>query len=363
VPYFVRIIPKSPRERLGGAIYGFGMSESQLLERVIRPYERGEPITLQGRTVPAGEIAEITVTKAVDHVGGHPLSQLRTVWSQDRRSAGEWLVKNATDVTDTYVRSQAGRQSAKPERAQPAEETQPGRGGARAEAQLTWLKIPLAVVGAIASLTSLVLAPHWLQGLAAGVVLTAVPLHRRLLQSPPARGAIAIVAAAGALLALVGWKLESTSTGDDQLPTASIVRPTDGAHVPYRVRVAGTSEGIPLESRPWLFVQSNDGDLYPQGGDNGNNVMIDRADQSWCGYAYFGAPDRSSAGKRYVLIVALATHAAERRLEREMLDQPIGQVPHWRSLPAGFTELGDPRVLTRLPRAQTKEQLEEGESC
>jgi hypothetical protein len=112
-----------------------------------------------------------------------------------------------------------------------------------------------------------------------------------------------------------------------------------------------------------LFVQSNDGDLYPQGGDNGNNVMMDRADQSWCGFAYFGVPDRSSAGKRYVLIVALATHAAERRLEGEMQGSPIGQVPHWHSLPAGFEKLGDPRVLTRLPRTQTQEQLEESKSC
>jgi hypothetical protein len=112
-----------------------------------------------------------------------------------------------------------------------------------------------------------------------------------------------------------------------------------------------------------LFVQSNDGDLYPQGGDNGNNVMMDRADQSWCGYAYFGVPDRSSAGKRYVLIVALATHGAERRLEREMQGRPIGQVPHWRSLPAGFEQLGDARVLTRLPHAQAQEQLEEPKSC
>src|SRR3954451_18802980 len=88
MPYFVRIIPKSHRERLDGAIYGFDMSESQLLERVIWPYERSEPITLQGKTLPPGEVAEIRVTKADDH---------------DRRSAGVWFVKNATDVTDKYV--------------------------------------------------------------------------------------------------------------------------------------------------------------------------------------------------------------------------------------------------------------------
>lgn len=364
MPYFVRIIPRSPRERLGGAIYGFDMSESQLLERVIRPYERGEPITLQGRTVPPDEVAEITVTRADDHVGGHPLSQLRRMWRQDRRSAGEWFVKNATNVTDTYVRGQPGRRNAKAEQTQPTEETKSGPGGARTEAQMpTWLKVSLAIAVAIASLTPLLLAPHWLQGLAAGMIVAAVLLHRRLSRSPRAWWTIVIVAGAGALLALVGWRLESTSTEDDHLPTASIATPTDGAHVPYRVRVAGASEGIPLDSRLWLFVQSNDGDLYPQGGDNGNNVMMDRADQSWCGYAYFGVPNRSSAGKRYVLIVALATHGAERRLEREMQGRPIGQVPHWRSLPAGFEQLGDARVLTRLPHAQTREQLEEPKSC
>ncbi len=340
------------------------MSESQLLERVIGPYERGEPITLQGRTVQPGDIAEIAITRADDHVDGHPLSLVRRMWRQDRRATGEWLVKNATDVTDTYVRGQPERPSAKAERTQPTEETKSGPGGSRTEAQIPiWLKVSLAIAGAIAGLIPLLQAPHWLQGLAAGVIGAAVLLYRRLSRSPPAGWAIAIIAGAGALLALVGWRLESTSTGDDHLPTASIATPTDGAHVPYRVRVAGTAEGIPLDSRPWLFVQSNDGDLYPQGGNNGNNVLIDRADQSWCGYAYFGVPDRSSAGERYALIVALATHGAERRLEREMQSQPIGQVPHWRSLPAGFEQLGDARVLTRLPQAQTQEQLEETKGC
>jgi hypothetical protein len=357
MPYFVRIIPSSPRERLGGAIYGFNMSESQLLERVIWPYERGEPITLQGTTVPPGEVAEIRVTKA-DHVGGHPLSQLQRMWRQDRRSAGEWFVKNATDVTDRYVRSPAGGQSAKVDRTPPPE-AQSRRGDARAETELIWLKVPLAFAVVIASLTSLVLGPHWYQGLAAGMIFAAALLYRKLWQSSPPRSAIAIVVGVGALGALVGWRLESSSTGDDRLPTASIITPTEGAQVPYRVRVAGTSEGVPLDSRPWLFVQSNNGDLYPQGGDHGNNVMMDRGDQSWCGYAYLGEPDHSSAGKSYVLIVALATHAAEQRLERKM----HGQVPHWPSLPAGFKRLSDPRRLTRLARAQTREQLDESESC
>ncbi len=334
------------------------MSESQLLERVIQPYERGEPITLQGRTLPPDEVAEITVTKADDHVGGHPLSQLQRMWSQDRRSVGEWLVKTATDVTDTYVRGPAGAQSAKPQRAQPAEEIQSGHSGVGAEAQLTWLKVPLAIAVAVASLTPVVLGPHWLQGLAVGVILTATPLHRRLWQGSPTLSAIVIVVVAGALGALIGWTLDSNPTGDDHLPTASITTPAEDAQVPYRVRVTGTSNGVPLDSRPWLFVQSNDGDLYPQGGGNGNNVMIDRANQSWCGYAYLGVPDPSSAGKHYVLIVALPTHAAENRLERKMK----GQVPHWRSLPAGF-ELGDTRELTRQPRAQPQKQLGEGKRC
>lgn len=360
VPYFVRIIPRSPRERLDGPIYGFDMSESQLLERVIRPYERGEPLTLQGRTLPPGEVAEITVTKADDHVGGHPLSQLQRMWSQDRRSAGEWFVKNATDVTDKYVRGRAGGQSTQRERAESVtEELPPKHGEPVAEVELTWLKVPLAVAVAIASLTSLVLVPHWYQGLAAGMILAAALLYRKLWQGAPPWSAIAIVLGAGALGALVGWRLESPSTGDAHLPTASITTPTEGAQVPYRVRVTGTSEGVPLDSRPWLFVQANNGDLYPQGGNDGNNVMMDRADQSWCGYAYLGEPDSSSAGKSYVLIVASATHAAEQRLEHKM----HGHVPHWPSLPAGFKRLGDPRRLTRLPRAQTSEQLNESQSC
>ena len=334
------------------------MSEKQLLERVIHPYERGEWITLQGRSLPAGEVAEITVTKAVDHVGGHPLSQLQGMWTQNRRSVGEWSAKNATDVTDTYVRSHSHGQSAQVERAQPAEELQP-QASAGADPLPTWLKVLLSTVGVFASLTSIVLGPYWLQGLAIGVTLPALLLHRTLWQSSPPPSAIAIVVGFGVLGALAGWRLEPTSTGDHDLPTASIITPTEGAQVPYRVRVAGTSEGIPIDSRPWLFVQANNGDLYPQGGDDGNNVMLDLGDQSWCGYAYLGEPDRSSAGRSYVLIVALATHAANQKLERKM----HGQVPHWPSLPPGFERLGDPRRLTRLPRAQTQQQLQEIKSC
>jgi len=146
-------------------------------------------------------------------------------------------------------------------------------------------------------------------------------------------------------------------------PSASIASPSEAALVPYQVRVTGTSSDVPLTSRPWLFVQANDGDLYPQGGDHGDNVEIDRSDGSWCGYAYFGAPDSSAAGRRYALILALPSPAADRKLQRRMRTPPAGRVPHWPSLPPGFHQLAAARNVARLPDFQSKAQLAATPGC
>jgi hypothetical protein len=129
-------------------------------------------------------------------------------------------------------------------------------------------------------------------------------------------------------------------------PTGSITNPEDGAAVPYRVRVEGASKEVPLDTSPWLFVQANNGFLYPQGGSTGNTVEIDLGDGSWCGYAFFGEDAARSVGKSYSLVLALPTDRADQKLQRELEAGP--PVPHWRNLPEGFDLLAPAINVTRL---------------
>jgi hypothetical protein len=140
--------------------------------------------------------------------------------------------------------------------------------------------------------------------------------------------------------------LAHSSAEAPQGPTGSITSPEDGAAVPYRVRVEGASKEVPLDTSPWLFVQANNGFLYPQGGGTGNAVEIDRGDGSWCGFAFFGEDAARSAGKSYSLVLALPTDRADRRLQRELEAGP--PVPHWRNLPEGFDLLAPAIKVTRL---------------
>ena len=132
MPFFVRITPRSARERADGALYGFELSEDELIERVVGPYERGETITLGGRSLPTGDITKIVITKAEDGVKAHPLIQLRAKWtSGNRRGMGDWLAQNAQNVTDRCVTGPPG---SKAEGG--SEEPKPGRaveGAARSE--------------------------------------------------------------------------------------------------------------------------------------------------------------------------------------------------------------------------------------
>jgi hypothetical protein len=174
---------------------------------------------------------------------------------------------------------------------------------------------------------------------------------------------VALSLTVGCFFLLVTILLTSSSTAENHGPTAAISSPAESASVPYQVRVAGTSDDVPLDSRPWLFVQANNGFLYPQGGGHGNNVEIDRADGSWCGYAYFGERSRVSAGKEYALLLALPTPGADRKLQRQMTTLPGGKVPHWHSLPRGFHRLAPARKVIRRPDFQSKAQLEATPSC
>jgi hypothetical protein len=162
---------------------------------------------------------------------------------------------------------------------------------------------------------------------------------------------VALSFATGCVFLVVTILLADSSVGESHGPTASINDPKDGALVPYQVRVEGTSSNVPLDTSPWLFVEANDGDLYPQGGSSGNTVEISRADGSWCGYAFFGEHDARSAGRGYSLILALPTDRADQKLQRELEDGP--PAPHWRNLPQGFDQLAPARTVMRLPGARS----------
>ena len=64
MPYYhVVIWPKSPRQQAQHELYGFNLDEEQLRERFIEPYEFGEPITWEGRTLDGGDITYLKVTE------------------------------------------------------------------------------------------------------------------------------------------------------------------------------------------------------------------------------------------------------------------------------------------------------------
>lgn len=160
----------------------------------------------------------------------------------------------------------------------------------------------------------------------------------------------------GIVFLLVTIQLTKSGASGGHGPTAEISSPLEGASVPYREPVTGTSEGVPLDTQPWLIVQSSGGLLYPQGGGHGDSIIMDRFDGSWCGYAYLGEPKRSDAGEEYTLILALPTSKENRKLQRRMDSAKAGVVSRWRSLPSGFRQLGPARRVVRLPAIRAKRQ-------
>jgi hypothetical protein len=107
---FVRITPRSPRARADGALYAFDMTEDELIQRVIDPYDRGEIITLSGRSLLADDVWSIEITEITDQVLGNRLNQLRSLWTTgSRRQTGDWIARYAPSVTDRYVKGPPGR--------------------------------------------------------------------------------------------------------------------------------------------------------------------------------------------------------------------------------------------------------------
>ncbi|MGB7684425.1 MAG: hypothetical protein WBL45_01430 [Solirubrobacterales bacterium] len=345
--YFVRIIARSNAQRLSGPLYGFDMTDQQLRDQVMEPFERGAPITLKRRTLSRDDIAEITVRRARDHVDDDLLAQLQEAFGRSRESVDEWLRENTTDVTDDYVDSgEAAHRHPEP--------------GDKPEMPI-WLSAALAAAGLIGTVAVFDGASAWFIAAGIGLIASMAILHRRIWRSKPVWWAVLAVAGCTAVPAVAAYLIvESDAAGEVPGPTASITTPEDGASVSYRTLVEGTSEGIPLNSRPWLFVYSNDGEFYPQGGEEGEGVEIDPSDGSWCRAVWFGEASRSATGNGYSLILALPTPEADQKLEYLMnpflqlgaqVDLPR-RVVHLPRLPKGFEVLAPVRKVKRLPYAE-----------
>jgi hypothetical protein len=63
VLYHVMIWPKSRDQQATGEIYAFNLDEETLRSRFIDPYEHGEPITWQGRTLDGGDVTYLQVSE------------------------------------------------------------------------------------------------------------------------------------------------------------------------------------------------------------------------------------------------------------------------------------------------------------
>jgi len=94
MPYYHAVIwPKSPRQQAQHELYGFNLTADQLWERFIEPYEFGEPITWEGRTLDGGDITYLKI------------SETEQPWPEDVttgfRRWDAW--KSGRDVTNDFV--------------------------------------------------------------------------------------------------------------------------------------------------------------------------------------------------------------------------------------------------------------------
>lgn len=245
-------------------------------------------------------------------------------------------------MTDDYIEGEPRYMRIKPRETPPKNGDDPHRrpGPGDKPEMPTWARSLLCAAGLVATLAVLNEASALYIAGAIGFIASMVLLDRQIWRSRPAWWAILAVAGSTLVPAGAAYLLESDSTEEVHGPTVSITTPEEGAVVPYRARVEGTSEDIPLESRPWLFVYSHDGNYYPQGGDEGEGLEIDPHDGSWCRIVWFGdASLRPEDDNGYSLILALPTPKADQTLEHHMNSQLPGRVVELKSLPEEFEKL------------------------
>jgi hypothetical protein len=91
VPHFhVMIWPRSTEQQKLRELYALNLTEQDLRERIIAPYEDGRSITWSGRTLPPGDVLNVTVTQT-----DHPL--------QYRSFEAYEALKSGKDVTNDWI--------------------------------------------------------------------------------------------------------------------------------------------------------------------------------------------------------------------------------------------------------------------
>jgi hypothetical protein len=105
MPYYHAVIwPKSTRQQMQHELYGFNLTDEQLAERFIEPYEFGEPITWEGRTLDGGDITYLKI------------SETEQPWPEEVvtgfRQYDAW--KSGQDVTNHFVIRAPGSRTREP---------------------------------------------------------------------------------------------------------------------------------------------------------------------------------------------------------------------------------------------------------
>jgi hypothetical protein len=96
--YHAVIWPKSADQQTQRELYGFNLSVDQLRERFIEPYEYGEPITWEGRTLGGGDITYLKITETAQP------------WPEDAvRGFRQYEIwESGRDVTNDFVKIPPG---------------------------------------------------------------------------------------------------------------------------------------------------------------------------------------------------------------------------------------------------------------
>jgi hypothetical protein len=69
MPYHVMIWPASPEQQHLHELYALDLSQDQLRQKFIEPYDKGTAITWNGRTLPPGDISYIRIYESSGQLG------------------------------------------------------------------------------------------------------------------------------------------------------------------------------------------------------------------------------------------------------------------------------------------------------
>lgn len=114
----VMISPASDGQRAFGPLYAVNLSEDELRDRIIRPYDEGRPVTWGGRTLPAGDIARVTVVETKYPVDVAPAQEWDEIFKDAREAPGAYV----RDVTNKWITGPPGVSAAATESAEPVKD-------------------------------------------------------------------------------------------------------------------------------------------------------------------------------------------------------------------------------------------------